>query len=1436
MHAFTSYASFHLDYGAVQPGTTVGDRFEILSALDGDVYRARDRMTGSDVALKIGAAGRFAREIEVISKLEDPRIVRHLAHGELPSGDLFVALEWLDAETIFDRMNVGFTARESVEVAAAIARALAALHARGIVHRDLAPAHVMLMKTGDVKLIDFGFAWAPDSPELTQAGSVLGTLGYIAPEQISAEGRVDVRADLFALGCLLYLMLTGQSAFHADTLMGMQARIMFSDPIPVGDRVPALPPALDALVRALLAKDPAQRPTSALDVAAELDAFAKALDNTVKRPLGAERKTVIEGERSVVMTDAAPEKVQAVVRGVGAQITAMIGGGALLDTHSSDPQQTDVVIELQKAIPNAKVWVERVGRETSPAAAYEKTVTPEHLGSAPVSERTESFVTKGTQRYELKGVIGQGGLGRVILAHDKELDRPVAIKELLRRTPINTERFLREALVTAKLQHPNIVPVHDAGRWPNGAPFYAMKLVEGDDLTKFIERAPDLASRLALLPKMIAVCEAMAYAHDRRIIHRDLKPSNIVVGSFGEALIVDWGLAKSLDVEDKSHEVDDGDAYRTAAPGPELTRAGDIVGTPAYMAPEQAQGERVDERTDVYALGAIMYTMLCGHAPYADGPATTMRVLAGESPSPVEQLAPDAPAELLAIVRKAMAREPADRYATALELARELRAFEAGQIVSAHRYSFGEIVRRWARRHRTALVVAGVLATALLVVGAYSLYRVLAAERVAQKERTFAIAEHGRAKAESLRLRVLQAEGALERDPTEAIAWLAIEDKLPDDLHQRAVAVASKAVALGVAHTVHRLRGRVHWLEAAGDHVAAASQSGEIGVWTRAGNPVLRTDVGEAAHVAALSADGKQLLVTTADGRVRWWRDLAGAPVELKVGALPRHATFVKNDLVAIASDDGTVTMWPLRGERRAHAIHTGEVYALAAVGGDAFTVSGDGDLVRIGIDGVLWRVKAHTGGANHVARASDDRVVTVGDDAAIRVWRIDDGSKLAEIIADEPLREVAAAGEEVLAIASNTKTFHRWRTTQTTITKVAAAFAGRGAVAQPTFIAVGTGPAASVFRADGVQLSLTGHPDQVEKVTALGPDELASADRGGQIRFWRLAPSDRVVAATRVKTTPVRVANGWLVGDETGAVVEVSRDGTTRTVFQLGEPIKTVKATADGAVVVAIAGKRTHVWRSGVVTELAVPESHYLHLTDDGNYIVVTTTASNELQVWRTTDGVKQRTELATRGFLSLDGSRVYWVHPAQGVVSLDLAQPSAALVTINNAHAIAGVGLGRAMAIGDDAGHVHVVSDGGAPIAKHDFATDLFSLAPARNELLFGGADGVIRAWQWESDRVRTFVGHPRWVHGIDVAGRFAGSWSRSQPEVRLWDLESGATRSILTAANAQGAALDTGATAIAIVDKTGALVVAKVGDLVAIPSAGLAAWVRARTAEHR
>ena len=194
----------------------------------------------------------------------------------------------------------------------------------------------------------------------------------------------------------------------------------------------------------------------------------------------------------------------------------------------------------------------------------------------------------------------------------RELGRDVAVKELLVRGNTSELRFVREALVTARLEHPGIVPVHEAGRWSDGTPYYTMKLVGGRSFHDRIAEQRTLVDRLALLPNVISVADAIAYAHERGVIHRDLKPSNVMVGDFGETIVIDWGLAKVLDeaTEPQGDEL----PYRTSA-RTDLTVAGSVLGTPAYMAPEQYRG-RSDERTDVYALGGILHHVLTGKPPH----------------------------------------------------------------------------------------------------------------------------------------------------------------------------------------------------------------------------------------------------------------------------------------------------------------------------------------------------------------------------------------------------------------------------------------------------------------------------------------------------------------------------------------------------------------------------------------------------------------------------------------------------------------------------------------------------------------------------------------------------------------------------------------------------------------------------------------------------
>ncbi|HEY2517901.1 MAG TPA: protein kinase [Polyangiaceae bacterium] len=373
---------------------------------------------------------------------------------------------------------------------------------------------------------------------------------------------------------------------------------------------------------------------------------------------------------------------------------------------------------------------------------------PEVTGADAFFDRTGAGA-----RYEVRGELATGGMGRILEAWDRHHERIVAVKVLLRPDPRALRRFAFEARVTSRLEHPAIVALHDVGRLATGEPFYAMKLVRGQSLRQAVDEAPTLKERLALLPHLIAVAEALAYAHEQRIIHRDLKPSNVLVGRFGETVIVDWGLAKDLSVDaPDGDEENDPRAYprrEDEANEGGLTRSGSALGTPGYMPPEQARGEAVDERADVYALGALVYYLLSGRPPYAEA---SPRDVISAPPTALASIAPDAPPDLVTISTKAMARDPGARYPSARGLADDLRRFATGKLVSVHTYGLGALIRRWSFRHRAALLVAASLLTALAVVAGLGVRRIVGerdradtASVVASREKVRAIAERNAA-------------------------------------------------------------------------------------------------------------------------------------------------------------------------------------------------------------------------------------------------------------------------------------------------------------------------------------------------------------------------------------------------------------------------------------------------------------------------------------------------------------------------------------------------------------------------------------------------------------------------------------------------------------------------------------------------------------------
>jgi predicted Ser/Thr protein kinase len=307
-------------------------------------------------------------------------------------------------------------------------------------------------------------------------------------------------------------------------------------------------------------------------------------------------------------------------------------------------------------------------------------------------------IVVGGARFVASRVIGEGGMGRVHEALDRQFSRPVALKELRgdRVSGAARERFATEALVTGNLEHPGVPPVYERGLLADGSPYYAMRLVRGRTLQDAIEQARDLPERLRLVGVVGKIAHTLAFAHERGVVHRDLKPENIVLGKHGEAVVLDWGIAKvrgmpSLDASTVSGGLSGSTGSQTGY--------GSVMGTPAYMAPEQAKGEidRIDERTDVFALGAILYQILTGRPPYDGKLVTDVIAKAKEATfAPIASIEKKAPAVLVAIANKALSRAPEDRYQSAVDLADALENAEAdalaGRGTSAVQWVVGGLI------------------------------------------------------------------------------------------------------------------------------------------------------------------------------------------------------------------------------------------------------------------------------------------------------------------------------------------------------------------------------------------------------------------------------------------------------------------------------------------------------------------------------------------------------------------------------------------------------------------------------------------------------------------------------------------------------------------------------------------------------------------------
>jgi len=1023
----------------------------------------------------------------------------------------------------------------------------------------------------------------------------------------------------------------------------------------------------------------------------------------------------------------------------------------------------------------------------------------------------ERVTLQQSGRYTVKGEHGRGGIGRVLVAHDEHVGREIAIKELIpehQGDPGNSPgqppaavaaRFMREARVTGQLEHPNIVPVYEVGRREDGTLYYTMKLVRGKNLAAALRECHDLDERLRLLPHYVDLCNAIAYAHSRGVIHRDIKTDNVMLGEFGETVVLDWGLAKVRGEQDIGvRELERGiRLYQGVEAG--KTVDGRAIGTPAYMSPEQADGrvEDIDERSDLWSLGAVLYELLTGRPPFEGVNAFEIigKVLA-DPITPPGSLDSEIPPELASVCEKALQRDKDARYQKASGLAEEVEAYQSGARVRAYEYSSWDLVKRFVGRNK-ALSGAVVLLLILLLAGSaliYTQYRKAEVARVKEAEARIT-AEEALKDRQRARVKASVASRQLARAyQATAEREIALKDYMSAKIYAAAALlydpdhprspyhypVAEAAVSAGGLSRLLNVQSILYT-------VAIKSRVVRRGV--------LRAKKGHAVYAVAFAPDGSRLATAGADGAVRLWdrktRTLSGPPLrghkklvtslafspdgrllasagnDLTIGLwdvergrpvayLAGHTEPVlglafspDGRLLVSVSKDKTVRLWDMTTRRllKIYARHEETVFAVAfSPKGDLIATAGSDRTVRV------WRpsdlrdvalLKGHGGSVFSLAFLPDGkRLASAGEDQTIRLWSVPERRHLSTLRGHRQLVRAVSCSPDgrLLASASFDETVRVW------------SLAERRVVA-----------------------TLRGHSTRVFAV-AFSPkgDLVASAGRDRTTRLWGIAarPAVATLGGHRdlVETLAISSGGRLLVSGSYDRTVRVWDVVGRRQVRLLKGHKKAVLAVShDSRTGLVASGSRDRsviLWRAATGTRLATLVGHEgdvnsVAFSPDGA-VLATASADRTVRLWDTKGGrlrarlTGHRDEVygvafAPRGNLlastSFDGTIRLW-DPTQGTLVNVLTGGQGYAFRV--AFSPGGEVLAAARQLTEKDSEIELWDLTRRRVVKrlkgHRGLVNALAFSPDGRLLLSGGKDQTVRLWEVSSGRLAQVLRHAR------------------------------------------------------------------------------------------